>query len=441
MKTTIYSKYSNDRNRRFSIRTDILEDENGNRLVRKVPAFEEAKGHVANLGRWYEILSAQAEGTRLSFDRCTPSGDCMELEYLAGDTLEAKLLTVLHRDGIDACAKSFVECLQFLRDLHTGAEFEPGEAFREVFGEAAPKAGSICAPCTDIDLLCENIIVNNDSWTAIDYEWTFDFPIPVNYLLYRIILHFTDHANRGEEFRRYDFMGQMGITKNEQDIYAAMEAHFQQYILQEHVPIRNLYDDISQGIVMPEDFSGYESLQIYNNTGDGFSEDTSVFYPMHYADHWTVSCTHPVTKDILSLRIDPGFHSCMVHLNTFHFDNQASRAEFTVREGSILGDWIFFSEDDPNLFIGTIPKGASSLLISYDLYDADPGAMEEIRQQTITTQLLKEQAEVQTKQIKELARDDKKIQAQIDQLNKNLFIRIGGKLHGRAKAGNRRKED
>ncbi len=36
MKQIIYSKFSNERNYRFAIRTDICEDENGQRSVRKV---------------------------------------------------------------------------------------------------------------------------------------------------------------------------------------------------------------------------------------------------------------------------------------------------------------------------------------------------------------------------------------------------------------------
>ncbi len=505
MNTIIFSKYSNDRGRRFSVRTDILEDEEGNRCVRKIPAFPEAEAHVASLVGKYQNLLALTEHSRLSFDRCVPAREGVKLDYLTGPSLESWLLQLLHQEGEEACAEAFLHCLQFLRSLHTGAVFEPTDAFLEVFGEIYPAKGTVCAPCTDIDLLCENIIVEDDSWIAIDYEWTFDFPVPVNYLLYRVILHFTDNANRGEEFRRFDFMGQMGITGEEQKIYAAMESHFQQYILQKHVPIRNLYDDVSEGFVLADDFTGYESLQIYNNSGDGFSEENSVFYPMHFVGHWIAKREHPIPEGTSSLRIDPGFRSCMVHLKMLRFDNQAEQAPFFLREGSILGDWIFFGEEDPNLFIGTIPEGAHSLLIEYDLYDTDPQAMEEVRKRTDKIQLLADQSEAQASQIRELLDQDARMTAQMDQmraqyhqlteqmsaqyhqlaeqieqihaqgnqlteqmsaqnhqlaeqieqiraqgnqlteqvsaLNQNIFIRIGRKLHGLSKAGNRRKEN
>ena len=42
---------------------------------------------------------------------------------------------------------------------------------------------------TDIDFICRNVILGHPS-TVIDYEWCFDFPIPVSYLVYRILHYY-----------------------------------------------------------------------------------------------------------------------------------------------------------------------------------------------------------------------------------------------------------
>lgn len=33
----------------------------------------------------------------------------------------------------------------------------------------------------DIDLIFSNIMVQGNTWIVIDYEWTFDFPVPVDF--------------------------------------------------------------------------------------------------------------------------------------------------------------------------------------------------------------------------------------------------------------------
>ncbi|MCC8102069.1 MAG: hypothetical protein LIP11_07345 [Clostridiales bacterium] len=421
MKTIIYSKYSNERGRAFSIRTDILEEDflhhtldqpsteseyshvsspttvnavpDSFRCVRKTPVYPEGQSHIQALYRHYQTLSEMTEGTRLSWNRCIQVSDGVELEYIEGESLEEKLLFTLHTQGTEACAREFLDNLRFIRSLHTGAFFAPCEEFRQVFGDVSLPVGTDCAPCTDIDLLCENILVSDDRWIAIDYEWSFDFSIPVNFLLYRMILHFTDNANRGEEFRRYDFMGQMGITDEEIIAFAAMEAHFQQYILQDHVPIRNLYSAISDGYCLPEDHFVQENLQVYFDYGDGFSEENSTLYRMRGEPHLSLKQEIPLPDGIKALRIDPGYHASMVHLSEFRFDSQEKRASFCLREGTIVGDWIYFSEEDPNIFLTEIPQGVQSFLVALESYQPDQVPLEE------TCRLAKEYQELKTSRL------------------------------------------
>ncbi|MCD8347090.1 MAG: hypothetical protein LUD16_03875 [Lachnospiraceae bacterium] len=390
MKTIIYSKYSNERSRAFSIRTDILELECSNiRCVRKTAVYPEGKEHIQALYRHYQALSALTDGTKLSWNRCIPVTDGVELEYIEGVSLEEQLLFTLHTQGTDACAKEFLDCLRFLRSLHTGAQFAPCEEFRLVFGDVSLPVGTDCAPCTDIDLLCENILVSDGRWIAIDYEWSFDFPIPVNFLLYRIILHFTDNANRGEEFRHFDFMGQMGITEEEKNAFAAMEAHFQQYILQNHVPIRNLYPEISEGCYIPEDHFASEDLQVYFDCGDGFREENSMLYRMREEPLRHLRQEIPLPDGLKALRIDPGCHASMVHLSEFHFDSQAEQAAFCLREGTVNDDWIYFSEEDPNIFVTEIPQGAKHFLIEFESYQPGQAPVEAASQLVKKYQALK----------------------------------------------------
>ena len=56
MAEIIYSKYSNERSRRFAIRTDILE-ENKKRWLQKKALYPEGKEHMDNLASWNSRLN------------------------------------------------------------------------------------------------------------------------------------------------------------------------------------------------------------------------------------------------------------------------------------------------------------------------------------------------------------------------------------------------
>ena len=375
MKTVIYSKYSNERNHRLAIRTDILEDENGRRYVRKMSEFPEGQMHVAALYHWYQSFSELCRGTRLSYNRCEIVPGGVELEYLTGETLEEHLLKVLKDQGISQCVSELFEYLELVRDLHSGETFENTLEFQQVFGNVEPKTGCACGPCSNIDLVCGNILITGDTWTAIDYEWSFDFPIPVNYLLYRIIFYFTDHAGRGAEFRNYDLMGQMGITKEEQELYARMETHFQHYVCRNHTPLRDLYGEISEGVFQVEESIGREALQVFFDYGQGCCEQQSVTIPM---DHWGIRKEVTLPKDLKGLRVDPGSAAGMVKIRELKFDTDERRAAFTLREGAVVGDWLYLGDSDPNILINRIPKGAKTLTVDLTVYPVEEIPMEEM---------------------------------------------------------------
>lgn len=392
MKNVIYSKYSNERNYRLAIRTDILEDENGKRCVQKVSEFPEGQMHIAALYHWYQAFSKLCEGTKLSYNRCEIIPGGVELEYIEGETLEETLLAVKKERGTDACAEEFLSYLKFVKGLHVGARFEPTADFQNVFGEAELFRGTVCAPFSNIDLVCGNILVSGDSWTAIDYEWSFDFPIPVNYLLYRIIFYFTDHAGRGGEFCACDFLGKMGITEEEVRVFEKMETSFQNYVCANHIPIRDLYEEISDGVFRVEEALNRQTLQVFFDYGEGFSEENSRTLSM---EHWGIRTEIQLPEGVKGLRVDPGSTAGMVEIREFRFDNQDKRAVFTLREGAVVGSWLYVGDNDPNILITEIPSGAEKLLVDISVHpvesipmaEADRLAKEYVKQKQLLSEI------------------------------------------------------
>ena len=81
MSKVIYSKYSNERARKFALRTDIVTDHD-RRYVKKIPLYPEGRFHVENIGRWYQELSQRYGNTKIHMNQCGMQQDYLMLEYL-----------------------------------------------------------------------------------------------------------------------------------------------------------------------------------------------------------------------------------------------------------------------------------------------------------------------------------------------------------------------
>lgn len=67
------------------------------------------------------------------------------------------------------------------------------------------------------------------------------FPIPVNYIVYRAIHYYADTTAKRKELLSFGLYERAGITEEEKVLYAEMEEAFQRYVLDGHVPMRQLY--------------------------------------------------------------------------------------------------------------------------------------------------------------------------------------------------------
>ncbi len=252
MKQVIFSKFSNERAKAFAIRTQILEDADGTRVVQKIACHPEGREHVNRIAKWHDRLLEQFSKTAICPNRVLGTADgVVELEYLDGaETLETRFVHLWDggcREEAKALLEKYLDMLRSCADV----PFVRTDAFSEVFGEADLPEGLLCMPVTDFDMTAENIFFTGqeDLWELIDYEWVFPFPVPVNMLIYRTILYVTcRHIGNSRELAE-DLCRQEGMCEREIRAYQKMEEAFQRYVTGDHVPIRDLYQDISPGVV------------------------------------------------------------------------------------------------------------------------------------------------------------------------------------------------
>ena len=214
MDKLLYEKLSNERNPKFNIITDIVERD-GKRVVIKRPYSSEAQPHIIRVFEAYRGLQETLQGSAFCVNESRFVDNRIESDFLEGEHITS------------AQASEYVEAVKNAY-LPKAQAFEITPDFINVFGDVDLPQGTLATRFLDIDLIFENIIKTERGWEIIDYEWTFDFPIPINYVLYR-----------AEKFSELP-SNYVDIPDNERIVYQQMEDHFQsEYCFKD---VKNLHE-------------------------------------------------------------------------------------------------------------------------------------------------------------------------------------------------------
>lgn len=274
MSQMIFTKYSAERDERFAIRTDIVKKEDGTLEVEKRALYPEGEGHVAQLFRWYELLSKEYDADQFLVNRCRKIPDGMAFSYLYGITLQQKL-EHLAREGREEAITGWVD--QYFERMGRGDHWIPyrkTEEFVRVFGDVELPDTLKCRRVTDIDMIFSNIVLDGDDWHFIDYEWTFDFPVPLNFVLYRACFLASNEIADASCLRLSAMMERLGIGEKEQQIYESMESHFQEYIRNHAMPIRDMLANAGYRVIpMSEVEKKFAKTALSNITAVCIGED------------------------------------------------------------------------------------------------------------------------------------------------------------------------
>lgn len=275
MERTIYSKYSNERAKRFCIRTDITVDDGGEKKVYKYALSAEGRTHIARIATFCRKLDEAYRADQITFCSCTANREGAEADYvmfpfLAGTTLQ-DVIKHLADAGDNETLEMILE--EYIRRLGEGGGDEPfavTQEFEEVFGtltEAdrkvlarAGKSAHVSAKVSDVDMILSNLFteasdkdVTRAKWQVIDYEWTFDFPIPKGFLIYRGLYFAYYQVLYHTEWGLKRLLAMADISEDEALVYQRMEESFQKYLAAGALPVRNMQRALGTKIVTLEE--------------------------------------------------------------------------------------------------------------------------------------------------------------------------------------------
>lgn len=273
MAETIYVKYNGTRRRNFQIKTAIRMEQ-GEKVVDKTALCPEGEAHIRSFEEKYRLLSE--ESGRLTFlkPEIRDGGRTARFAFLTGDTLSKRLGEAVSQaageadpdrkervsQAVRAALDTAVSCLpEYVSGFTVTPEFleifgqpESGEkveipsfdeqkkSFEETFGDSETSFRT-----ANIDALFDNIMMcrnpeyeaggeaSEEIPAALDYEWVFQFPIPVSFLKYRVLFYFyEDHRPLLTELfpTREDFLTEFSLNRKLFSVYEAMERSFQSYV-------------------------------------------------------------------------------------------------------------------------------------------------------------------------------------------------------------------
>lgn len=368
-----YAKYSNDRADSYKIKTLVTNNKfNGCdvKLIEKHALSNAAYAHIRQMQKAYEALLGRFDGGKLLINRCSLSelsDDChggtdnavyAAFEYLEGRTLEELLDECLARDDMNKFHALFDKYLEYIS-----------------YNDSLPVA--------DYDLIFSNILVSPDGeWHVIDYEWTFAKQIETKEIAFRAVYCYLLENEKRNRLDLDFILDKLGVTSEDAEQFRHNEKEFQKYVTEKKRSMIEIRDIIGQPVydvkkLIEENVYNWQKsrVQIYEDLGEGFSEQNS-FFPdelplkrileetpeeefakesyIQEADSNERKFKVKIEKGRKALRLDPCSDCCMVWLKEIKWNDTAilPKSKCISSNGFRIGDSIYaFDTKDPGITI------------------------------------------------------------------------------------------
>lgn len=223
----IYIRYNRNRAEKFQTLTQIAEI-NEKKFVIKKSLTKVGKEHVNSYEKKYQMAK------QLYKDIVPLEGNFSDEEvvfpFIEGKSMRDTLSQ--HKTDKEKLYELLNEYLSVLLSFNEDKiiQYRPTEKCVQVFGDNFAEGKAV--EYADIDTIFDNIKLRDDKWIAYDYEWLLDFPIPVDFIKWRILYRY--YCAEYEFFKNstdlYGFMSFFGFDKDITDDYESKEIHFLSYV-------------------------------------------------------------------------------------------------------------------------------------------------------------------------------------------------------------------
>ena len=188
----LYVKNNSERAKEFQLKT-IIYEKNNQKFVKKEALTIEARKHLFNMKKNYERLTASTIDSKIKFAKILEETEnSLTFEFIEGISLEQKFLTALEKSN-QVANKVIDTYLSLLKNSFKTTKFSHTlitKEYKSIFGTQNYNEleNELCFDgITNIDIILSNIIYKDEEIYFIDYEWTYNISLPIDYTIYRIL--------------------------------------------------------------------------------------------------------------------------------------------------------------------------------------------------------------------------------------------------------------
>lgn len=237
MSELLYIKYNSHRRPEYQISTRIVSNGKTKKVI-KCPISDKAGIQIETLKDNYKKLKNYYKSIDIlpfKVSKEIPSG--LEFKFVEGaSVLSGVNFEILSLEHITKRVISVMDELLDVRDEYL-CEFSETEDFQKVFLDCHPKEGIKAFKICNLDSIFSNFIRTDKSIVCLDYEWVLEFPVPVDFVRYRMMRYLYDENTEflKDKASFEEFSACLELTEEDRELYADMEMKFQYMVHGENV--------------------------------------------------------------------------------------------------------------------------------------------------------------------------------------------------------------
>ena len=272
----LYVKLNQERKEKFRLLTRIVR-ENGEVRAEKEAMVPQAEEFVEKLEKTgtestgsdkYKNLPCRAENGKISYP------------LLTGKTLHQEIAELAYKEDLEEIKALLKKFYQEFFGARQVVDYRTGE-FREVFGDHPGREDYECVCPANVDLICSNIFMGEKENQIIDYEWMFDFPVPVNFIMWRLIHELYTHISELPWLCHEDeMMAEFDISYTDYEIFMDWTMHFvYEYVgCGSLIPFEQKKVPVSVTELVNREREKHQMhSKIYYDLGEGFCEEHTLY--------------------------------------------------------------------------------------------------------------------------------------------------------------------
>ncbi len=223
----LYVKSNSEREKKYQLQTVIYE-ENGKKFVKKKALCREAIPHLKRMKDEQHSLADTIVASNVHLAPIVEEGaDYLTFAFIHGTSIEKRLLLALKKrdtddfmQTIEKYRKLLIEGFETDTMIPEGLKLPDGRKVFEGIDFARLGKTRCFVKTSNIDLIFSNILLHDNHYHLIDYEWVYEGSVPVNFALFRALRSLHDcPETESEHF----------FDPDELTLYLAMEKRLIQF--------------------------------------------------------------------------------------------------------------------------------------------------------------------------------------------------------------------